>query len=375
MSEAIRFLHALAQALSAMALYSPGHPAARRAGETAWHALEALLECGPEHNFLFLGGAPIHGGRPLHELTSWPWGGRLAHVGMHRIEFRREATAEGLHELLERIQHRFATGVIPDEELDKPLPGINYGTVAIDEVEDDPDRIADEVATVAGSREQQLDLSDELDAFSFIREQATVGSVARAEVDAVIRLLLGHLEHHAVPQAASPVEPTSYPAVHAINTTLLTMAAGRSAGLERGDLHRLGTAAILHDIGMARIPARLSWADRLSEAERTLVETHPAAGAELLLTAGGRSAELAALVSWEHHLRPDGTGYPDRRFRTTPHWASRLVAVTSIWASLRCPRPYRPAWSPERVIGYLTDGAGKVVDAEAAALLISLVRE
>lgn len=375
MSEAIRFLHALAQALSAMALYSPGHPAARRAVEIAWNALEALLLREPEHNFLFLGGAPIHAGRPLHELTSWPWGARLAHVGMHRIEFQRAVTVEGLNELLERIQHRFATGVIPNEELATPLPGINYGTVAVDEVDDDIERVADEVAAVEGSRELQLDLTDELEAFVFIREQATVGSVARAEVDAVVRLLLGHLEHHAVPQAAPPSEPTSYPAVHAINTTLLAMAAGRAAGLERSDLHRLGTAAILHDIGMARIPAKLSWADRLSEVERALVETHPARGVELLLTAGGRGAELAAQVAWEHHLRPDGTGYPARRFRTTPHWASRLVAVTSTFASLRCPRPFRPAWSPQRVIGYLTDGSGTVVDAESAALVISLVRE
>lgn len=375
MSEAIRFLHALAQALSSMALYSPGHPAARRAVAIAWDALEALLQREPAHNFLFLGGAPIHAGRPLHELASWPWGARLAQIGMHRIEFERTVTVEGLQILLERIQSRFSTGLIPEEELSAPLPGINYGTVAVDETDDDLQRMADEVATVEGSRELQLDLTDELDAFGFIREQATVGSVARAEVDAVVRLLLGHLEHHAVPQAAPPTEPTRYPSVHAINTTLLSMAAGRAAGLERSDLHRLGTAAILHDIGMARIPARLSYADRLSEAERALVETHPERGAELLLTAGGRGAELAAQVAWEHHLRPDGTGYPGRRFRTAPHWASRLVAVTSTFASLRCPRPFRPAWSPERVISYLTEGAGTVVDAESAALVISLVRE
>lgn len=375
MSEAVRFLHALAQALSAMALYSPGHPAAGRAIDAAWEALQALMAVGDEQVFMFLGSAPIYGGRALHELAAWPWSPRLAHVGMHRVEFHPAATRAGLEELLGRIQVRFTTGQIPEDESAVELPGINYGTVAIDEQEEDPERFAEEVAAVEGSRELQLDLSDELAAFTFIREQATVGSVARAEADAIIRLLLGHLEHHALPQAAPPVDPKSYPAVHAINTALLAMAAGRAAGLERNDAHRLGTAALFHDIGMARIPAKLSYADRLSEAERAVVETHPARGAELLLTAGGRGAELAAIVSWEHHLRPDGTGYPTRRFRSSAHWASRVVAAASTFASLRCPRPFRPAWSPARVIAYLEEGAGTVLDAEAAKLIVSLVRD
>lgn len=375
MSEAIRFLHALAQALSAMALYSPGHPAAARAVQAAWEALEALLARAPEHNFLFLGAAPIHAGRPLHELAAWPWSPRLARVGMHRIEFVEGVSAEGLRTLLERIQVRFATGHAPDDEPVDPIPGVNYGTVAVDEAEQEPERLAEEVAAVEGSRELMLDLSDELAAFAYIREQATVGAVARAETDAVIRILLGHLEHHALPQAAPPADPTVYPQVHAINTALLAMAAGRAAGLERPDAQRLGTAALLHDLGMARIPARLSYADRLSEAERAVVETHPAKGAELLLTAGGRGAELAAIVAWEHHLRPDGTGYPTRRFRAPMHWASRVVAVASTFASLRCPRPFRPAWAPARVVGYLEEGAGTVLDAEAAKLVVSLVRD
>jgi hypothetical protein len=54
MSEAIRFLHTFAQALSALMLYSPGHPATRRSIESAWQALGALLKLNDRPTFFFL---------------------------------------------------------------------------------------------------------------------------------------------------------------------------------------------------------------------------------------------------------------------------------------------------------------------------------
>ncbi len=374
MSEAIRFLHALAQAFAAMNLYSPGHPAAARAATHAWEALNALFARGPDHAFLFLGTAPIHDGRPLHELATWPWSARLAKVGMHRIEFHHGVPLEALDQLLERIQGRFVDGGTPADESVEPLEGIDYGAVIVEEAEDPEQLPVESEVPVEGSSEVMLDMTDELEAFAFIREEATAGRLARAEADAIVRLLMGHFHHHRLPQAAAPEHHLDYSAVHAINTTCLAIAAGRAAGLERVDLHLLGHAALLHDIGMARLPEYFRAATRLSEPERATMEQHPALGAELLLTVGGAGAELAAIVSWEHHLRPDGTGYPRRRFRPPAHWASRLVAVASAFVSLRCPRPFRPAWTPSRVLSYLEEGAGTVHDIEAARSIIALVR-
>lgn len=376
MTAAIRFLHALAQALSAMALYSPGHPAARRAVDTAWEALAALLATEGEHVFLFLGTAPVFGGRVLHELTAWPWSPRLARAGMQRIAFTPDADRDGLQDLLQRLQLRF--GGQDGADTAPPIPGISYGTVAVDEADLSAGRIAFDfdfdLGAVEGSRELRLDLTDELAAFAYIREQAAADTLAWSEADAIIRILLVHLENHPLPQAAAPADATSYPQVHAINTALLAMAAGRASGLERLDAHRLGMAALLHDLGMARIAPHLAFAERLTASERAEVETHPARGAELLLGMGGRATELAATVAWEHHLRPDGGGYPVRRTRLPMHWASRIVAVSSAFAALRCPRPFRAAWSPARVIAHLEEGAGSLMDAEAVALVVSLVR-
>jgi hypothetical protein len=375
-SEAIRFLHALAQAFSAMNLYAPGHPAAVRAVGLAWQALEALLARGPNHAFLFLGHAPIHEGRPLHELTSWPWSPRLAKIGMHRIEFHAGVTADGLHQLLDRIQARFICGGTPADESVEPLEGIDYGPVVVEDAEGAAAGVIPEAYALAveHSTELVIDMIDELEAFMFIREEATAGRVAWAEAEAVVRLLIGYSLHLRLPQAAAPVDHRAYPAVHAINTTCLGIAAGRAAGLECADVHRLAIAALLHDVGMARIPAHFMTATRLTATERAMVETHPALGANLLLSTSGPGADLAAIVAWEHHLRPDATGYPQRRFRPPMHWASRLVAVASTFASLRCARPFRAAWTPDRALTYLEESAGTVHELEAARAIIGVVR-
>ena len=58
---------------------------------------------------------------------------------------------------------------------------------------------------------------------------------------------------------------------------------GLSLGMLRADIERLYSAAMFHDIGKARIPlAVLDKPGRLDDRERALIETHPAAGYDVL---------------------------------------------------------------------------------------------
>jgi putative two-component system response regulator len=161
--------------------------------------------------------------------------------------------------------------------------------------------------------------------------------------------------------------------VHAVNTALLAIAAGAKAGLSPDDLHALAVAALWHDIGVMRLPFDLASKTSLSEAERGIVEEHTVRGAALLLTHGGRTLRLAASVAFEHHLRPDGNGYPARRLGQPAHWASALIGAAAAYLAVRTERPYRAAWTPERALGYLRSGAGSVFEAEAARLVADLV--
>lgn len=371
MSEAIRFLHALAQALSTMNLYSPGHPASKRSVDNLWHEIHALLAIDPHPIFLFLGTAPVYGGRALHELRDWQHSQRLADAGVQRLEFDEALTLESLRLLLERMMVRLTTGQPASDEVETPLIGVAFGTVAVYSEEAPPPSTAQ---TVGGSAELMLDLTDELDTMEYVRTEAMRGVVARAEVDVVARILGRLVGESQVPQASHGGDAERYHVVHPVNTAMLAMVAAMGVGVDAAGRHSLGVVALLHDIGMSRLPAGLGNKSSLTAAERALVETHTAEGARLLLDAGGPGLELAAVVAYEHHLRPDGTGYPARRFRAAAHWTSRLIGSCATFASLRLVRPYRSAWTVDRAARHLEEGAGTLFDPEAAKLVANVVR-
>ena len=372
MSEAIRFLHTFAQALSALMLYSPGHPATRRSIESAWQALGALLKLNDRPTFFFLGTAPVYSGRALHELRDWPYSARLTEGGVQRLEFDAAVTEASLTEFFNRLIVRLNTGSIPPGESQAPIPGIAFGTVTVEEAaESDAEAPA---APGESEASYQLDLTDELEAMGYVLDEGVRGVVARAEVEAIVRILAGLLEQHEAPQVPFTNEATRYWRVHPVNTGLLVLAAARTAGIDTAGRHRLGVAALLHDIGMTRLRQGIGDQPSLTVEERAIVELHTREGARLLLDVGGRGLELAAAVAYEHQLRPDGGGYPQRRFRSPPHWASRLIGTVATFVALRAPRPYRPAWSAERAVRALEEGAGTVFDSEAAHLLVGLVR-
>jgi HD-GYP domain-containing protein (c-di-GMP phosphodiesterase class II) len=86
---------------------------------------------------------------------------------------------------------------------------------------------------------------------------------------------------------------------------------GLSLGLAQMDVERLYSAAMFHDIGKAKIPlAVLDKPGKLDPHERALIETHPAAGYDILKQTSGISPEILDAVR-HHHEYLDGSGYPD----------------------------------------------------------------
>ncbi len=367
MSEAIRFLHAMAQALATMALYTPGHPAARRGTEGAWQALQALLAVDATPSFLFLGSAPVFAGRALHELSDWPWSKRLAAALVQRLEFDRTVDPTSFEAMLNTLQTLTAGGQASGEVR---LTGIAYGPVGVEQLVLDEGSVASAPA-VEEETTVLLNLADELDVVRYLLDEAASARIARAEADAVVRLLGAYVDQFGLPQ--SNVADGAHPAAHALNTALVVMAAGARAGFDATDRHRLGVVALWHDVGMTLLPAELSGKESLSTEERTIVERHTSLGAQLLLRTGGAGLEFAALVAFEHHLRPNGTGYPARRFGTAPHWASGLVGAAATYTAMRAPRSYREAWSAPRALAHLEAGAGTLFEADATQLVVGVV--
>jgi hypothetical protein len=102
-------------------------------------------------------------------------------------------------------------------------------------------------------------------------------------------------------------------------------------------------AALLHDVGMLKVPAAiLTHRGPLDDAQRRQVEGHARAGADLLRRLASGATWLIETAAG-HHERLDGTGYPaglrDRQIAPL----TRLLAVCDVYAALCTPRSYRPA--------------------------------
>lgn len=176
-----------------------------------------------------------------------------------------------------------------------------------------------------------------------------------------------------LPQVPLP-DMTEYVAVHAVNTSLLAMGLAQYLGLPHSDIRDVGIAALLHDLGMVMVPIELlSKPDQLEPAERDLIKMHPLTGATLIVQAEA-SLQLAAVVAYEHHLRLDGSGYPQLRYPRKAHYATRLVQLCDVYHALSSPRPFRQPWPQEIILSFINSRAGAEFDPELARALTDLLK-
>jgi putative two-component system response regulator len=139
--------------------------------------------------------------------------------------------------------------------------------------------------------------------------------------------------------------------------------------LPESEVELIRGAAPLHDVGKIAIPdAILLKPGPLSIEERTVMRSHTEIGARML--AGGRSdlLRLAEKVALSHHERWDGKGYPRGLRGPEIPLAARIVAIADFFDALMHDRPYREAWSPDRVFEEIRRETGahfdpRVVDA------------
>jgi putative nucleotidyltransferase with HDIG domain len=134
---------------------------------------------------------------------------------------------------------------------------------------------------------------------------------------------------------------------HCLLVTGVAVDFGLSLGMAKADVERLYSAAMFHDIGKARIPlAVLDKPGRLDDGERALIETHPAAGYDVLKGTAGISPEILDAVR-HHHEYLDGSGYPDGLCAGSIADIVRILTISDIFAALIEARTYKPTMPRE----------------------------
>jgi HD-GYP domain-containing protein (c-di-GMP phosphodiesterase class II) len=238
-----------------------------------------------------------------------------------------------------------------------------------------PDSRLDQPAI--GTAVASLPLREELGTVSWYQREVAGGEALPAtEAQAVaysLHLSLDRLGQQPVPLLPLP-DMSEYVAVHAINVALLSMALAQYLDLPYADVRDIGIAGLLHDLGMALVPVDLlSKPDQLSTEERDLIKQHPVTGATLIVQSEP-SLGLAAVVAYEHHLRPDGSGYPQLRYPRKAHYATRLVQLCDVYHALSSPRPFRQPWPQEIILSFINSRAGVEFDPELARAFADMLK-
>ena len=124
---------------------------------------------------------------------------------------------------------------------------------------------------------------------------------------------------------------------HGRRTATISILIGQAVGLAPNELHDLTLSALLHDIGLLKLPPHLmSRSDCLEPESYVAIQNHPRLGA-LLLEPFFFLREASVLVA-HHHERWDGSGYPyGIRGRFVPLGA-RILSIADAFDAIRIPK-------------------------------------
>jgi len=114
---------------------------------------------------------------------------------------------------------------------------------------------------------------------------------------------------------------------HSFSVMTLALSLGISLDYSEEDLHNIGSASLLHDLGWARLPLHLLGKTKAyTENEYNVVKKHIPIVVQQLLKNPDINSEVIVMIS-QHHERFDGSGYPAAKKKDEIHRGAQLIGL------------------------------------------------
>ncbi|MBK9602786.1 MAG: PAS domain S-box protein [Anaerolineales bacterium] len=158
---------------------------------------------------------------------------------------------------------------------------------------------------------------------------------------------------------------------HSKRVTERAVKLARTFGLSETELIQVRWGALLHDIGKMGVPdSILLKPDSLTEEEWMVMKKHPIFAYELL--APVRYLRLALDIPYCHHERWDGSGYPRSLAGEQIPLTARIFAVVDVQDALLSDRPYRTAWTVDKVRKHIRTLSGTHFDPQVVEAFLNV---
>lgn len=148
-----------------------------------------------------------------------------------------------------------------------------------------------------------------------------------------------------------------YTYMHSVAVCAMMVSLAKQLGFDDAQTRSAGLAGLLHDLGKAVMPTEvLNKPGKLTDAEFTIIKSHPVAGHKMLL--GGVGIDPMALeVCLHHHEKTDGSGYPDRLTGDAISLFAKMGAVCDVYDAITSNRPYKTGWDPAESLRKMAEWA------------------
>ncbi|MEE9240685.1 MAG: HD domain-containing phosphohydrolase [bacterium] len=140
-------------------------------------------------------------------------------------------------------------------------------------------------------------------------------------------------------------------AIHLFNHSVYSLKLGRGLRWAEDRLIRLGVAALIHDLGMYRVPQEIHHKEgKLTPEELVEIQNHSKYGMETILELYGEPFRWLAEAIYHEHEREDGQGYPQGLSGNQISEYGKVIGLADTYEALTHNRPHRKRLLPHKAV-------------------------